>query len=361
MHLHPRHDRILAELRIHGSLLVTDFAARENISAMTVRRDLTELADRGLLRRVHGGAVTVETDPTGGMVSRPVPRTVADDGRALYTLGLIVPDPGYYYPNIVGGVVERTTALGGRVVLRVSGYDADHERQQIESLIAGGVDGLLVTTTVADAYRTFERLEAAPMPVIAVERAVAEAPVGYTLESVRSDHDAGAATAVRHLAGLGHRRIGVATFDTPTTGQLFSGHRRTVRHLGLADDAPVEIIDAASGIAGQTGAFLDRCRATGTTAVLVHSDHYALDFVATAMDLGVQIPGDLSVVAYDDEVAKLAAVPLTAVAPPKHDVGRFAATACFERISAAGQRPFAQRHITLAPTLTVRDSSAPPR
>ncbi|MFD8571107.1 substrate-binding domain-containing protein [Streptomyces sp. NPDC059639] len=360
MHPHPRHERILAELRIHGSLSVTDFARREEISAMTVRRDLAELSEIGLLRRVHGGAVTVETDPTGGIAGRHVPRPAAQDGKALFTFGLVVPDPGYYYPNIVAGAVERTTALGGRVVLRVSRYDADHERRHIERLIAGGVDGLLVTTTVADAYPTFELLESAPMPVVMVERAVAEAPVGYALESVRSDHAAGAAIAVRHLAGLGHRRIGVATFDTPTSGHILGGYARTVRQLGLAGDAAVEHIDETGDVAGQTAAYLELCKKTGTTAVLVHSDHYAIDFVATAVELGVSIPGDLSVVAYDDEVAQLAAVPLTAVAPPKHDVGRFAATACFERISAAGQTPFAQRHITLTPTLTVRESSAPP-
>ena len=365
MHPTRRQERILAELRVHGSLSASDFAAREGISAMTVRRDLSELADRGLVRRVHGGAVSVETLPTAGAPHRPSPRpaprpanTADDPGGALFTLGLVVPDPGYYFPKIVAGVAERTEALGGRVVLGVSRYDPARERQQVERLIAAGVDGLLVTTTVADAFDTLGLLDAAPMPVVVVERSVAEAPVGSGLESVRSDHEAGAALAVRHLASLGHRRIGMAVFDTPTTPQLRTGYDRTVRQLGLDADAPVEVIDERGGVGDATRAFIERCVADGTTAVFVHSDHYAVEFVETLGDMGLRIPEDLSVVAYDDEVAALADVPLTAVAPPKNDVGRFAATMCFERISATAQTGFARRHMTLAPTLSVRESTA---
>ncbi len=361
MHPSQRQDRILAELRVRGSLSATDFAEREDISPMTVRRDLAELAERGLVRRVHGGAVSVDTAPTTGIRHRPAPRTAPDDERALFTLGLVMPDSGYYFPKIVAGVAERTAALGGRVVLGVSRYDAEREREQIERLVANGVDGLLVTPSIADAYATLELLDGLSIPVVVVERAVAEAPVGYALESVRSDHEAGAAIALRHLADLGHRRIGLAAFDTPTSPQLFRGHARAVEQLGLEKDAVVEIIDDADRVSEQTRSFLERCMATGTTAVLVHSDQYAVEFVDGALQAGISIPGDLSIVAYDDEVASLAAVPLSAVAPPKHDVGRFAATACFERIAVTGQTPFARRHITLTPTLSVRESSGPPR
>ncbi|WP_328468943.1 LacI family DNA-binding transcriptional regulator [Streptomyces sp. NBC_00448] len=358
MHPSQRQERILAELRIHGSLSATDFAAREGISAMTVRRDLGELAERGVLRRVHGGAVSVETYPTAGVPHRPAPRSApGEPNNALFTLGLVVPDPGYYFPKIVAGVAERTDALGGRVVLGISQYDKALERQQIKRFMSSEIDGLLVTTTIADAFGTLELLGEATMPVVVVERAVTEAPSGAaTLESVRSDHAAGAAIAIRHLADLGHRSVGVAMFDTPTSPQLQIGYDRAVRQLGLRTDAPVEVIDEMNAVGAATRRYVKRCLGAGTTAVFVHSDQYAVEFVKTVLEMGVAIPGDLSVVAYDDEVAAFAAVPLTAVAPPKHDVGRFAATMCFERLSTAAELGFARRHMTLAPTLSVRQS-----
>jgi DNA-binding LacI/PurR family transcriptional regulator len=361
-----RQEKILAELRVHGTLSASDFAVREGISPMTVRRDLRELGDAGLLKRVHGGALSVETVPSAGAPRRPAPRPATGEGTntPLFTLGLVVPDPGYYFPKIVAGAVERADALGGRVVLGVSGYDAAREREQVERLVANHVDGLLVTTSVADAFETLELLERVPMPVVVVERAVAGAPVGNGLESVRSDHDAGAALAVRHLAELGHERVGMALFSTPTSPQLEAGHARTVRQLGLATDALVRIVDAQARVREQTREFLTDALAAGVSAVVVHSDSYAVEFVETALQMGISIPGDLSVLAYDDEVAALADVPLTAVAPPKGDVGRFAVTMCFERIATSADQPgravFARRHTTLTPTLSVRESTAKP-
>jgi len=361
MELPQRHERILAELRIHGSLSATDFAERMGISAMTVRRDLRELGEQHRLRRVHGGAVSIETQPSTGIPHRPTARPVTAHGPAdtLFTFGFVVPDPSYYFPTIVSGAVERAQSLGGRIVLGVSRYDPARERDQIERLLANGVDGLLVTTSIARSFETFEVLQRSPVPVILVERAVDEAPVGDALEFVRTDHAAGAAMAVRHLAGLGHERIGMAVYSTPTTPHLAIGFERAMRQLGLPHETNVAVIDIDRS-REETERYLESCVASGTTAVFVHSDHYAVEFADAALDLGLSIPGDLSIVAYDDEVAGLASVPLTAVAPPKRDIGRFAATMCFERISAAADQAFAARHVTLRPSLTLRESTAPP-
>ena len=363
MELSQRHERILAELRVHGSLSAADFAERMGISTMTVRRDLRELGEQGRLRRVHGGAVSVDTQPTTGMPHRPGARPAPAPGAAdtLFTFGFVVPDPSYYFPTIVAGAVERAQSLGGRIVLGVSRYDPDRERDQIERLLVGGVDGLLVTTSILDAHPTLELLERSPVPVVLVERSVAESAIGDGLEFVRTDHAAGAVMALRHLAGLGHERIGMAAFDTPTTPSLRLGFERAVRQLGLREDASTAIIDDQQGVGEQTRRYLEACVASGTTAVFLHSDHYAVEFADAALDLGLSIPGDLSIVAYDDEVAGLARVPLTAVAPPKRDIGRFAATMCFERISAAAQTGFAARHTSLRPSLSLRESTAPPR
>lgn len=53
-----RHERILAGLRDHGAVRIADLTQDLGVSDMTVRRDLAELAEQGLLRKVHGGAVS---------------------------------------------------------------------------------------------------------------------------------------------------------------------------------------------------------------------------------------------------------------------------------------------------------------
>jgi len=64
-----RQDRILAQIRAHGAVRVTDLVEELDVSDMTVRRDIAELARAGLVRRVHGGAVTLE--PAGRSTHEP--------------------------------------------------------------------------------------------------------------------------------------------------------------------------------------------------------------------------------------------------------------------------------------------------
>jgi DNA-binding LacI/PurR family transcriptional regulator len=74
-------------------------------------------------------------------------------------------------------------------------------------------------------------------------------------------------------------------------------------------------------------------------------------------DAGITVPGDCSVVAYDDVVAALGSTPLTAIAPPKAEVGRLAAELLLERLRGPAGRP--PRRITVLPELKVRGSTRP--
>ncbi|WP_029150124.1 substrate-binding domain-containing protein [Microbacterium indicum] len=372
MDLTQRQERILSELKLHGSLSATDFADRMGISAMTVRRDLGELAERGMLRRVHGGAVPVDEPqrPERADVTasghRPPPRSSAGPvpvaNEPLFTFGFVVPDPGYYFPAIVDGAVERVQSLGGRLVLGISDYDAGRERFQVQRLIDRGVDGLLVTSATNEEFETFGMLIDSPVPVVVVERSLDDAIHAGALDLVRTDHAAGAVVAIRLFAELGHTHVGMVTFATPTMPHLRTGFDRAVRGLGLACGAEaVAQIDHRRGIREQSTAYLERAVAAGVTAVFVHSDRYAVEFVEAALAMGLSIPGDLSVVAYDDEVAALAAVPLTAVSPPKRDVGWAAVGMLFDRVSTTPERALTSRHLTLRPNLVSRRSTASPR
>ena len=95
------------------------------------------------------------------------------------------------------------------------------------------------------------------------------------------------------------------------------------------------------------------------TALVVHSDPEAMAFVDLALNRGISVPDDLSVIAYDDEVAQLFTPALTAVSPaPIGDVGRPLST-CSSRRLEDPSRPV--HRVVLSPTLNVRGSTAPPR
>ncbi|MEP6479092.1 MAG: substrate-binding domain-containing protein, partial [Rhodoglobus sp.] len=103
---------------------------------------------------------------------------------------------------------------------------------------------------------------------------------------------------------------------------------------------------------------LDTVLSTGLTALLVHSDPEAMAMIDLALNRGISVPEDLSIIAYDDEVAQLFNPAITAVSPPRRAVGEAAADLLAKRL-ADPSRPVSR--IVLNPTLHVRESTAAPR
>jgi DNA-binding LacI/PurR family transcriptional regulator len=102
---------------------------------------------------------------------------------------------------------------------------------------------------------------------------------------------------------------------------------------------------------------LDQCLATGTTALLVHADAEAITLIQRCEERHLSVPGGLSIVAYDDEVAGLFSPPLTAVRPPRRSIGRAAVRLVADRLSDP-DRP--AHRIVISPSLRVRSSTAEP-
>ncbi|POX52140.1 hypothetical protein C3489_18290 [Streptomyces sp. Ru71] len=102
------------------------------------------------------------------------------------------------------------------------------------------------------------------------------------------------------------------------------------------------------------GSFTDAVVAGRIDAALVHNDHDAIVLLQRLRARGVRVPDDCALVAYDDEVAALADVPLSAVAPPKRAVGVAAVDLIARRLAEPGR---ARHRVTILPELRVRGSS----
>ncbi|MEV4474899.1 substrate-binding domain-containing protein [Nonomuraea salmonea] len=354
-----RRNRLVDLLRRRGIMRVHDLATELAVSAITIRRDITLLAEEGVIRRVRGGATL--TEPPEPASARE-PAEPPGQAAASLTVGMVVPSLDYYYPDVIRGVREAAAAAGVRVVLRGATYQVADERRQLASLIDSvGVDGLLVApTTESDEGEELVRwLQTAGVPVVLIERAAAVGPYREAMESVVSDHALGAAMAVRHLATFGHRRVGlITTITSPTTPHVRAGWRLACEELGLETDGTPQArtVDRRDpGWARALDDVLDACLASGTRALLVHSDPEAISLVERCQDRGIRVPGDLAVVTYDDEVAELCDPPLTAIRPPKTDIGRAAFALLLERLHDPG-RP--AHRVVVGPQLIVRHSSS---
>ncbi|MGI6877202.1 substrate-binding domain-containing protein [Microbacterium sp. gxy059] len=124
-------------------------------------------------------------------------------------------------------------------------------------------------------------------------------------------------------------------------------------------EAPVATIPSPREIGGSSSealaAFLDDFLAAGARAAIVLPDGLAISLLSVIERRGLRVPEDFAIVAYDDEIASLASVPLTAIAPPKAAVGRRALETCFMRLESRDASP--SHRIALAPSLTLREST----
>lgn len=392
-----RHARLLHELREHGPQRLSDLSDRLGVAVVTVRRDVTHLAGLGQVVRVHGGAM-LASDAAGPRAAgapdgtapvrvraRPPVRVPVDgpappvpeeedgpahDGRCASwwrpqaAVGLLVPSFDYYWPAVVRGARRAAAGHRLRIALRGSHYGDDDLADQVRRFDADPTVVALVLvpdpgTTATTA--ALERLVADGRPVVLVEREARIGDQASPVESVVTDHAGGAGAAVRHLAGLGHRTVALVTDrTTPTTPHLHRGWARAAAELGLPhDDGLVHQVAPADLAAPSTWTttVLQACRDRGVTAVLAHADAQAVALAQAAEAHGLAVPGDLSVVAYDDEVAELFSPSLTAVRTPRESLGAAAVDLVVARLGSPA-RPV--HRVVLSPGLQVRASTAPP-
>ncbi|MFD7326381.1 GntR family transcriptional regulator [Streptomyces sp. NPDC059875] len=332
-----------------GSKLPTEraLATETGLSVTTVRRAYEDLVALGLVERRQGAGTFAAHRPDGDTAT-------AADRRVV---GVLVPDTTFYYPRVLQGIERELAAAGARLVLACSHYDPDEEDAAVRRLLSAGVHGLLLVPslhTATDPGRRADELLALPVPAVLVERRLAAHGPGDPTEHVCTDHEGGAYDAVRHLRALGHERLALLVrTDAPTTAPIESGFARAVADLGL--DEPLGVRAERDGWTPERAdlAIAELC-AAGVTAGLCFGDREAALVLAAARRAGLRVPDDLALISYDNEFADVAETPLTAVSPPKFQVGRLAAQILLRRLADGDASPLHQ--VQLRPRLVVRAS-----
>ncbi|OKI25779.1 LacI family transcriptional regulator [Saccharothrix sp. CB00851] len=172
---------------------------------------------------------------------------------------------------------------------------------------------------------------------------------------------AGGRSATRHLTGLGHRRIAMVggPDDVLCFRARFDGYRSALEAADLPVDPALVVRAKVTREAGHVAARELLERPDRPTAIFAGNDLQALGVYQAAREAGLRIPGDLSVVGFDDlPVADLVDPPLTTVHQPLVEMA-VAATELALSLGRGETPP--QVGLELATTLTVRQSTAPPR
>ena len=333
-HLAEELRRGIAGLRWPGGKLPTEqqLATEQGVSLNTVRRAVDLLVQDGLVYRRQGSGMYIASTDTGPLI------------------GVAVPSMTYYFPRIIVGIERELAKHGAQMLLRSTEWDSAEERLAIDGLIGAGVAGLILAPDQpgqGPSEQRLAQLEDLELPIVLVERGLEDPATLH--EFVGTNHAAGARAALKHLRGLGHTRIAYLERVSPHTApQVRAG-------LG---DVPVLIESLDRWTVAEIDRFLAEVMRQKITAVICFADREATLLLNAALAQGIDVPGELSVISYDDEVADLSEIPLTAVSPAKLEVGRRAVDLLRARL-ADPDSPHRQE--SLVPRLVVRDSTGPAR
>jgi LacI family transcriptional regulator len=337
---------------VRGMTTMKDVARRVGVDTSTVSRALSGDKRRAPKRETRERILAAAHEM--GYRPNSVGRMLRT--RRTETIGLVVPDisnPGF--AEIFAGVREVILDAGYHVVV-VDGRDAAKRGVGWDGLaVEGRVDGLLIlTATIRDS--TVLRVARSGFPLVLVNRRSRGVGASVVMNDAK-----GAAVAVGHLAGIGHRRIahiaGPANVDTGR--RRLAGFRTAMADHGLPirDRWIAETDYTLVGGARAAEQLLTCSGESMPTGLYVSSMLSALGALSVFDAAGIRVPEDLSVVVSDEiEIAGHWKPPLTTIAMPLSHMGAEAARML---LAAIDGKPGADIVIPDEPRLIVRSSTRP--
>lgn len=304
---------------------LADVAQQAGVSVSTAGRVLSErgYASDTTRRRVLQAAGQV------GYVPNQIARSLRT--RRSRLIGLLIGDVENGFYSVIASTVESTVKDSGyHVVLCNSDDEPKQEREYLRVLQQMRVDGMIITPTARNRTH-LAQLAAEGMAIVQIDRQVE----GLEADAVLVDNEGGAAAAVFHLVDAGHERIGILTGpqDVPTGRQRLAGYRRALDEAGVGYRS--EYVRAASF--HREHAFEGAIELMNTdpapTAVFAANNILAEAAMLAFKKLGLRVPQDVSLVAFDDAPWMSVVSPaLTAVRQPVIDMARSAAELMLRRL-----------------------------
>ncbi|EDT43863.1 LacI family DNA-binding transcriptional regulator [Burkholderia ambifaria] len=284
-----------------------------------------------------------------------VPNVVARSMRkgSSKAIGCLISDIAQHTAaQMVSAAEARLREHGYEILIANSHYDLERERAILESLKQRRLDGFIGAISDDETPAYFNLLRTLNMPVVLWER-----DAQGEFNSVLTDHADGCRQAVRYLTSLGHRRIAlVAGHEHTWVGrEMVRGYTAACEDAGIGAD-PALIL--------RTGEFgEDACRSLLGGAARPSAIIATLNDTATVLevvrDLGLIVPGDLSVVSIGDhQYAGISAPALTVVTQDPRAVGTEAADMMLQLLEGAG--PSGIRRSKHPMRMIIRESCAAP-
>jgi GntR family transcriptional regulator of arabinose operon len=315
-----RHDIATAQYR-DGDALPTEAELKQKfaVSRQTVRQAISLLENDGLVirRRGSGTYVSHGARKHGGVLSVGVITTYITD---------------YIFPSIVRGVESALSAESCIMSLSATYNRTDHERSLLLRVLESPLDGLIVegTKTALPNPNTalYGQLWERNIPVVFINGYYPQLPNAIY---VVTDDLGGGRMAAAYLADRGFTRIGGLFKSDDMQGHLrYQGYSAELQARGLrVRDETVCWFTTENKrrfLRDETAANFLNSLKNGVDAVVCYNDEIALELMEVLGEQGLSVPGDISIVSFDNSAYAAVCHPkLTTLAHPKDEFGRVAA------------------------------------
>lgn len=330
---------------------IRDIAEMAGVSIATVSRVLNRRPDVSEETR----ELVMQHVREQGYVANPSARGLVQQRTGLVAITVPVVQ-AEYFNSIVAGAAEALYERDARLVLCPTLHEHDREVSLLERVMHGTTDGALLILP-SESNEELLRVRESGYPFVVIDNTY---PLDPDIPIVGAAHWSGARMATEHLLRLGHRRIAAVTghHSWVASSDRLAGFQTALIQAGITERPLIYegdfLVESGHGAAYD---FLSLPEPP--TAVFAFNDNMAIGVMQAARELGVDVPGDLSVIGFDDmDLAQALAPALTTVWQPLQEMGRAASSLLFRMMN--GQRLDVTR-VELSTRLVVRSSTAPLR
>ncbi|KRB07564.1 LacI family DNA-binding transcriptional regulator [Lysobacter sp. Root690] len=328
---------------------IEDVAEAAGVSMKTVSRVLNQEPNvsEDTRKRVEAAARKLQYRPN------PSARSLA--GQRSYLVALLYDNPSSnYLMEVQAGMLDACIAHHYNLMLAPVTYGERKFVTHVDEIIQHSrADGLVLTPPLTDHPGLMKRLGQLGIPYANISPKLRGGRIGVVLDEERAVRE-----MMAHLVSLGHRRIAHIK-GHPEHGASqwrLNGYRDGLAAAGIEYD-PSLVIEGdfhydTGAICAQRLLLMDN----PPTAIFAANDDMAAGTIRTASEMGLSIPGDVSVCGFDDTpISRQIYPPLTTVRQPTREMGRLATHELFKRIKA----PDGGQMITAGYELQLRQSTGP--
>lgn len=271
--------------------------------------------------------------------------------RRTRMLGLVVSNiTNGFYPEIIDAITSCALEQGYAVVVGSAGERPESQAAYLRLMAEQRVDGLILTSTLIGDARDLAALVRTGLPIVLANRVRDDLPV----DGVSLDNLGAGEVATRHLIEHGRRAIAYigGQAETATDRGRRAGYERALHQARLA---PLPVPDAPGAFTREHG-YAATWRLLEARnhpdGIVAADDTIALGCLDALAEAGVDVPGDVSVVGFDDiPAASLRAVWLTSVSTAARQMGTRAVELLLDRLRGSNGPP---RREVLPADLVVR-------